>query len=118
MSERGTTAAQQTTAADTRASDGTGAPHSRMSRLFDIRLVVGGILVVYGVVLTIKGAVDGAAAIRKAAGIRLNLWTGIGMLVVGLLMLLWMRLNPLRPPTPEELDDDSRLEPERDSRER
>jgi xanthine/uracil/vitamin C permease (AzgA family) len=70
-------------------------PASKISKLFDIRLIVGGLLVIYGAVLTIKGAIDTTAAVRKAAGIRLNLWTGLGMLVVGLLMLLWMRLRPL-----------------------
>src|SRR4051794_6022721 len=79
---------------------------SRIARLFDIRLVVGALLVVYGVVLIVQGLIDAAAAIRKAAGIRLNLWTGIGMLVVGLLMLLWMPPTPLQPPNPGELKDD------------
>ncbi len=76
---------------------------SRISRLFDIRLIVGGLLTLYGAILTIKGAFDSASAIHKAAGIRLNLWTGIGLLVVGLAMLAWMRLRPLQPPEPDEL---------------
>lgn len=68
---------------------------SRISKLFDIRLIVGGLLTIYGVILTVKGLFDSDAAVRKAAGLRINLWTGIGMLVVGLLMLAWMRLRPL-----------------------
>jgi hypothetical protein len=76
---------------------------SRISKLFDIRLIVGGLLTLYGVILTIKGAVDSAPAIHKAAGIRLNLWTGLGLLVVGLGMLAWMRLRPLPPPQPDDL---------------
>jgi xanthine/uracil/vitamin C permease (AzgA family) len=80
---------------------------SKISKLFDIRLIVGGLLAIYGVILTIKGIFDNDAAVSKAAGIRLNLWTGIGMLVVGLLMLLWMRLRPLDPPAPEDLVQDT-----------
>ena len=76
---------------------------SRISKLFDIRLIVGALLTLYGVILTIKGAVDSASAIHKAAGIRLNLWTGLGLLVVGLAMLAWMRLRPLPPPKPDGL---------------
>ena len=34
--------------------------------------------------LTIYGIFDSAADIQKAAGIRINLWTGLGMLVTGL----------------------------------
>ena len=79
---------------------------SKISKLFDIRLIVGGLLTIYGLILTVKGLFDNAAAIKKAAGIRLNLWTGIGMLVVGLLMLLWMRLRPLEPPNLDELVED------------
>jgi xanthine/uracil/vitamin C permease (AzgA family) len=79
---------------------------SRISKLFDIRLIVGGLLTIYGVILTIKGAIDSSAAIHKAAGIRLNLWTGIGLLVVGLLMLAWMKLRPLPPAKPDELVKD------------
>ncbi|MDQ1681839.1 MAG: hypothetical protein QOH99_380 [Frankiaceae bacterium] len=69
---------------------------SKMASLFDVRLVVGGLLTLYGIVLTIMGIADGSDAVQKAAGIRINLWTGLAMLVVGLLFLLWMRIRPLR----------------------
>ncbi|MDQ1681223.1 MAG: hypothetical protein QOI42_2082 [Frankiaceae bacterium] len=68
---------------------------SKMASLFDVRLVVGGLLTVYGIVLLIMGIADGSAAVQKAAGIRINLWTGLAMLVLGLLFLLWMRVRPL-----------------------
>ncbi|WP_127504342.1 hypothetical protein [Actinoplanes solisilvae] len=41
----------------------------------------------------------------KAEGVRINLWMGIGMLVLGLLFLLWLRLNPPKPPEPAPDDD-------------
>ena len=40
------------------------------------------------------GILDGSEASDKASGIDINVWTGIGMLALGLLMLLWMRLSP------------------------
>ncbi|MGN6605589.1 MAG: hypothetical protein ACTHMS_01070 [Jatrophihabitans sp.] len=89
--------------ADTKRTDSDTPDASRISKLFDIRLIVGGLLTLYGVILTIKGFADSSAAIHKAAGIRLNLWTGIGMLVVGLLMLAWMKLRPLPPADPDDL---------------
>jgi hypothetical protein len=35
--------------------------------------------------------------VAKAAGVRINLWTGIGMLITGLVFAVWARLRPLRP---------------------
>jgi xanthine/uracil/vitamin C permease (AzgA family) len=63
--------------------------------LFDLRTIIGGLFTIYGVYLTIYGIVDGPAAIAKAAGVRINLWTGLGMLVVGLIFLAWAFLKPL-----------------------
>ena len=73
-----------------------GAAKSAASKLFDIRLLIGGLFVVYGVMLTIASFVVGPAQIAKAAGINMNRWLGIGMLIVGLLFLLWRRLSPDR----------------------
>ncbi len=71
-----------------------GAAKSAASKLFDIRLLIGGLFVLYGLMLTVAGFVVGPEQIAKAAGINMNLWLGIGMLVVGLLFLLWRRLSP------------------------
>jgi hypothetical protein len=68
------------------------------ARLFDVRRVIGGLFVVYGVIVTLLGFFDNAAEITKAQGVRINIWMGLGMLVFGLLMLLWLRLNPAHPP--------------------
>jgi hypothetical protein len=69
------------------------------ARLFDVRLVIGGLFTVYGVIVGVIGLFDTPAEIAKSQGVRINLWMGLGMLALGLLMLLWLRLNPL--PTPE-----------------
>lgn len=78
---------------------------SAASKLFDIRLLIGGLFVVYGVMLTVAGFVVGPAQIAKAAGINMNLWLGLGMLVVGVLFLLWRRLSPDVHPDPDSEDD-------------
>ncbi|MEZ0075871.1 hypothetical protein [Planotetraspora sp. GP83] len=69
-------------------------------RLFDIRRVIGGLFLVYGVILTVTGLLDDSHAIGKAEGVRINLWTGIAMLVVGGAFLLWERLRPSDAPAP------------------
>jgi drug/metabolite transporter (DMT)-like permease len=68
---------------------------SRMQRLFDLRYVIGVLLGVYGVVLVIRGALDGPEQLARASGISINLWTGIGLLVVAAVFLAWARLRPL-----------------------
>ena len=82
----------------------TDTPKSAASKLFDLRLLIGGLFTFYGVILTIYSFFDSPAEIAKAAGIHINLWLGIGMLVFGLLFLLWARLGPLQPPEPEPAD--------------
>jgi type VI protein secretion system component VasK len=67
---------------------------SAAARLFDLRVMIGALFTFYGVVLIIAGIFATAAEIQKAAGININLWMGIGMLVLGLLFLLWWRLQP------------------------
>ena len=52
---------------------------------------------VYGVVLTNQGTVEDEAQLAKAAGIDINLWSGLTMIMVAALFLVWARLRPLVP---------------------
>ncbi|MEU9642655.1 hypothetical protein [Streptomyces sp. NPDC048188] len=70
------------------------------ARLFDIRRIIGGLFVVYGVIVTIAGIVASDDDIDKAQGVNINLWTGVGMLVLGVFFLAWLKLRPVAPPTP------------------
>jgi hypothetical protein len=87
------------------------------ANLFDLRRIIGGLFVGYGVLLTILGLTDSDAEIQRAAGININLWAGLGMLVFGGLMLLWAFTRPLgdqlREAEPDEppSDDPSRAAP-------
>jgi hypothetical membrane protein len=73
---------------------------SAAARLFDVRRVIGGLFTVYGVIVTLMGVFESDAELAKAQGVRINLWMGLGMLVFGLLMLLWLRLSPTERPEP------------------
>ncbi|MCI3931211.1 hypothetical protein [Streptomyces sp. AN091965] len=76
------------------------------ARLFDIRRIIGGLFVVYGVIVTIAGITASDADLDKAEGININLWTGLGMLALGLFFLVWLWLRPtLAPQPPEGLED-------------
>ncbi|MFJ1653345.1 hypothetical protein ACIOC2_18535 [Streptomyces sp. NPDC088337] len=68
------------------------------ARIFDLRRIIGGLFVLYGVIVTVTGITDSQAAIDKAQGVNINLWTGIGMLVLGVFFLVWMKLRPVTPP--------------------
>jgi hypothetical protein len=70
------------------------------ARLFDVRRIIGGLFVIYGTIITIAGITASDADLKKAQNININLWTGICMIVLGALFLLWMRLKPVTPPRP------------------
>lgn len=77
------------------------------ARLFDIRRIIGGLFVVYGVIVTIAGIDPSDADLKKAEGVHINLWTGLAMLALGLFFLIWMKLRPAQVPdgapgTPED----------------
>ncbi|WP_431034411.1 hypothetical protein ACQYWQ_12090 [Streptomyces sp. P6-2-1] len=76
------------------------------SRLFDVRLIIGGLFTVYGIIVTISGITASDADIDKAQNININLWTGLGMLVLGLLFLAWMLWRPQTPPPVEDIVED------------
>ncbi|MEU1436133.1 hypothetical protein ACFYPA_29790 [Streptomyces sp. NPDC005775] len=68
------------------------------ARLFDIRRIIGGLFVVYGVIVTIAGINPSDADLKKAEGVHINLWTGLAMLALGLFFLVWLKLRPAQPP--------------------
>ncbi|RJQ87444.1 hypothetical protein [Amycolatopsis panacis] len=71
----------------------------RKAGAFDIRLIIALLLGVYGVVLTVMGLAFTSDADReKAAGVNINLWAGIGLLVVTAMFVLWTVLRPLAVP--------------------
>ena len=74
---------------------------ARAANWFDIRRIIAGVFLLYGIVLTITGVAGSHSVKTKAAGINIDLWTGIGMLVFGILMISWALLRPTAP-EPEE----------------
>ena len=70
-------------------------PRSAASSLFDLRTVIAALFGVYGVILTLLGLLgDSPEQLAKAGGVEINLWTGIGMLVVAGIFVTWQRLRP------------------------
>jgi protein-S-isoprenylcysteine O-methyltransferase Ste14 len=67
----------------------------RAANLFDVRRFIGGLFVLYGLILFVLGIGASDADVEKAAGVNINLWTGLAMLVVGALFLVWAFVRPL-----------------------
>jgi hypothetical protein len=68
---------------------------SKAANLFDLRRIIGGLFLALGLLLTILGLFDSQEEIDKAAGVNINLWGGLGMLVLGALFVTWALLRPL-----------------------
>jgi hypothetical protein len=69
----------------------------RSTRRFDLRRIMGALFLVYGVIVLIVGLVDLGTTVetKMTGGIQINIWTGIGMLVLAGLFFLWDRLAPV-----------------------
>ncbi|SFW68049.1 hypothetical protein [Amycolatopsis australiensis] len=82
------------------------APRSKKAGAFDIRMIIALLIGVYGIILTIMGAAfTSDEEIAKAAGTNINLWAGIGMLVVAALFVIWAKARPLVVPAEPESGD-------------
>ena len=75
---------------------------ARIANRFDIRRIIGGLFVLYAIVLMVTGAVGSDTVKNKAAGINVDLWTGLGMLVVGVLLIVWALARPVAPEPAEK----------------
>jgi hypothetical protein len=64
--------------------------------LTEIRVIIGGLFCVYGLIVGIAGLFDSQAELDKAQGVNINLWTGLAMLAFGAGFLLWAYLRPVR----------------------
>ena len=95
-----------TRAARDREIEQTSEAESSAARLFDVRRVIGALFTLYGVLVLGAGLLDGDEAAKKASGIDINIWTGLGMLLLGVLMLVWMMVSPPRVGASEPDDED------------
>jgi hypothetical protein len=67
----------------------------KAANLFDLRRIIAGLFLIYGVILTVVGINASQKAIDKAAGVNVNLYTGLAMIAVAILFLIWAFTRPL-----------------------
>ena len=64
--------------------------------LFDLRYILALLFGIYGIVLTIMGAVNFSSAdSQKTGGININLWAGIVMIVFAAVFAAWAKWRPV-----------------------
>ena len=74
---------------------------ARAANRFDIRRIIGGVFILYSLILIALGIFGSAHVKHKAAGINVDLWAGLGMLIFGALMIFWALYRPTVPEPPE-----------------
>jgi hypothetical protein len=74
----------------------------RATKLLDIRRIIGALLGLYGLMLLGAGLFASEADKEKAAGVNINLWVSLALLVASGLFLLWAGTRPLV----DELEDE------------
>ena len=84
----------------------------------DIRLPIGGMFAVVGLLLTVYGVLTGgdAAMYERATGVNINLWWGLAMLAFGLVMLALGRRGAKAGATPAADSPEGRATEAREQR--
>jgi hypothetical protein len=87
--------------APTGATDAEEVQAARAANRFDIRRLIGGLFLLYGLILLVIGVVGSHHVKTKASGVNVDLWTGLGMIVFAGLMIFWAFARPVMPEPPE-----------------
>jgi hypothetical protein len=75
---------------------------------FDMRNFIAALIGLYGIVLTIYGIIGSSAKqLKKSDDVNINLWAGIGMIVVAAVFLIWARLRPVVVPDTVDTEAES-----------
>ena len=67
----------------------------RAANLFDIRRIIGGLFLLYGITLTVLGLGASDADLKRADGVNVNLLVGIVLLVMAASFIAWALWRPL-----------------------
>jgi hypothetical protein len=79
-----------------------GKPHT--AGLFDMRIIIAGLIGLYGLIVLVTGFFTSDKELDKADGLNINVAAGIGMLVVAALFAVWARWRPIVVPVDAAAD--------------
>lgn len=78
---------------------------SRRAGLFDLRLILAVLFLLYGIIVLLVGLFSDSSDYKAKTGdVNINVWMGIAMLVVAVLFGLWARLRPIVVPPKSEME--------------
>jgi NADH:ubiquinone oxidoreductase subunit 5 (subunit L)/multisubunit Na+/H+ antiporter MnhA subunit len=67
----------------------------RAANLFDIRRIIGGLFLLYGITLVVLGLGASDEDLRRAEGVNVNLLVGVVMIVMAAAFIAWALWRPL-----------------------
>ena len=67
----------------------------RAATLFDIRRIIGGLFLLYGVTLTVLGLGASDEDLKRAEGVNVNLMVGLIMIAMAAMFIAWALWRPL-----------------------
>jgi len=67
----------------------------RAASLFDIRRIIGGLFLLYGITLSVLGLGASDEDLQRAEGVNVNLLVGVTMIVMAALFIGWALWRPL-----------------------
>ena len=82
-------------AQDPNAADPTEEREMRAATLFDIRRIIGGLFLLYGITLSVLGLGASDDDLARAEGVNVNLVVGITMIVMAAMFIGWALWRPL-----------------------
>jgi hypothetical protein len=68
---------------------------AKAARLFDIRRIIGGLFLLYGITLTVLGLGASDDDLQRAEGVNVNLAVGLIMIAMAALFIGWALWRPL-----------------------
>jgi len=78
------------------ASRGSSQGAAHQAGAFDIRTFIALLIGIYGVVLVVMGLFGTSdEALARADGLNVNLWAGLGMVVVAVTFQVWAKMRPV-----------------------
>ena len=81
-----------------------GTEHVHKAGAFDMRNFIAALIGIYGIVLVIYGIIGSSETqLTKSGHVNINLWAGIGMIIVAAVFLTWARLRPVV--VPDHIED-------------
>lgn len=85
--------------------DSAGKTKTHRAGLFDIRIIIGLLIGIYGVILVITGIFTSDSQVAKGDGLNINLVGGGVMILASIFFIAWARIRPIIvPDDPDEID--------------